>query len=46
MYKRQINPPANWQDFEDLCQRLWRSILGDVVAFPTILKRIVNLKVS
>lgn len=29
MYKKQINPPANWQDFEDLCQRLWRSILGD-----------------
>lgn len=24
-----ICPPANWQDFEDLCQRLWRSILGD-----------------
>ena len=28
--KKQINPPANWQDFEDLCHKLWREIWGDL----------------
>lgn len=27
--KQQLNPPANWNDFEDLCHKLWRSIWGD-----------------
>jgi len=26
--KQQLNPPANWNDFEDLCHKLWRSIWG------------------
>lgn len=26
--KIQLPPPANWQDFEDLCHRLWSSIWG------------------
>lgn len=26
--KLQLPPPANWQDFEDLCHRLWSSIWG------------------
>lgn len=30
--KMQINPPQNWQDFEDLCHKLWRSIWGDIDA--------------
>lgn len=28
--KKQINPPAHWQDFEDLCHKLWREIWGDL----------------
>lgn len=27
--KQQINKPKNWEDFEDLCHRLWRSMWGD-----------------
>lgn len=27
--KMQILPPANWQDFEELCMVLWRSIWSD-----------------
>lgn len=27
--KKQIQPPAYWQDFEDLCHKLWRDIWGD-----------------
>lgn len=30
--KTQINPPQNWQDFEDLCHKLWRAIWGDINA--------------
>ena len=25
----QLNPPSNWQDFERLCQGLWKEIWGD-----------------
>lgn len=28
----QLPPPKNWQDFEDLCHRLWMSIWGDPTA--------------
>lgn len=28
--KKQIPPPAYWQDFEELCHKLWREIWGDI----------------
>lgn len=28
--KKQLAPPKNWQDFEDLCHKLWRAIWGDI----------------
>lgn len=27
--RQQIQPPKNWQDFEELCLRLWRDMWGD-----------------
>lgn len=29
MMRRQIAAPKNWQDFEELCLRLWRDMWGD-----------------
>jgi hypothetical protein len=29
MYRLQLPPPANWQDFESLCLAVWRDIWGD-----------------
>lgn len=36
MMRRQIAAPKNWQDFEELCLRLWRDMWGGRVVIDEI----------
>lgn len=38
--KQQLNPPANWNDFEDLCHKLWRSIWGGILILRSMVEKV------